>query len=74
MTSGRSLAGFAGSHPPSRRSISCQHEARVQGTEDAFKVLINTKTWLTYNGVTLVEQFAGRTVAIDVAPQGEAAG
>jgi hypothetical protein len=37
--------------------------------EDAFKIVFNYKTSLTYNGVTLIDQFAGRTVEVDVAPQ-----
>ena len=47
--------------------------ATVWEGEDAFRALFNEKTWLTYNGVTLVEQFVGRNIAIDVAPQGGAA-
>ena len=47
--------------------------ATVWEGEDASKVVFNSKTTYTYNDVTLVEQFAGRTVATDVAPQGEAA-
>src|SRR5688572_24057747 len=54
-------------------SVHFEGHATVWEGEDAFKVLFNDKTWLTYNGVTLVDQFAGRTVAIDVAPQGGAA-
>ena len=47
--------------------------ATVWEGEDAFRALFNEKTWLTYNGVTLVEQFVGRNIAIDVAPQSGAA-
>ena len=54
-------------------SVHFEGHATVWEGEDAFKVLFNEKAWLTYNGVTLVDQFAGRTVAIDVAPQGGAA-
>ena len=47
--------------------------ATVWETEDAVKVLFNSKTWLTYNGITLVDQFTGRTVEIAAPPQGGAA-
>jgi hypothetical protein len=54
-------------------SVHFEGHATVWEVEDAFKVLFNDKTSYTYNDVTLVEQFVGRTVAIDVAPQGGAA-
>jgi hypothetical protein len=47
--------------------------ATVWETEDAVKVLFNAKTWWTYNGITLVEQVAGRTVDIAAPPQSGAA-
>jgi hypothetical protein len=53
-------------------SVHLEGYATTWEAEDASKVLMNPKTWLTYNGVTLVDQFAGRTVAIDVAPRGGA--
>ena len=54
-------------------SVHFEGHATVWEAEDASKVLFTTKTWLTYNGVTLVDQFAGRTVDFAVAPQGGAA-
>ena len=42
-------------------------------TEDAFKILFNNKASLTYNDVTLVERYAGRTVEIAAPPQSGAA-
>jgi hypothetical protein len=54
-------------------SVHFEGRATVWEAEDASKVLFSTKSLLTYNGVTLVDQVAGRTVAIDVAPQGGAA-
>ena len=53
-------------------SVHFEGHATVWEGEDAFKVLFNEKAWLTYNGITLVDQFAGRSVAVDVAPQGGA--
>ena len=53
-------------------SVHFEGHATVWETEDAVKVLFNAKTWLTYNGITLVEQFAGRTVEIVVPAQGGA--
>jgi hypothetical protein len=47
--------------------------ATVWETEDAVKVLFNSKTWLTYNGITLVGQFAGRTLDVAAPPQSGAA-
>lgn len=47
--------------------------ATVWETDDAVKLLFNTKTWLTYNGITLVDQFAGRSVEVVVPAQGGAA-
>jgi hypothetical protein len=54
-------------------SVHFEGHATVWEGEDASKVLLSTKTWLTYNGVTLVDQFAGRTVDFQVAPRGGAA-
>src|SRR5688572_3119691 len=54
-------------------SVHFEGHATVWELEDAFKVLFNDKAWLTYNGVTLIDQFVGRTVAIDVPSQGGAA-
>jgi hypothetical protein len=54
-------------------SVHFEGHATVWEGEDAFKVLFNDKTWLTYNDVTLLDQFSGRTVAIDVPPRGGAA-
>jgi hypothetical protein len=54
-------------------SIHVEGLATVWETEDAFKVLFNDKTWFTYNGVTLVYQFTGRTVDIAAPPQSGAA-
>jgi hypothetical protein len=54
-------------------SVHFEGRATVWEAEDASKVLFSTKSLLTYNGVTLVDQVAGRTVSIDVAPQGVAA-
>ena len=51
-------------------SVRFEGHATVWEGEDAVKVLFNDKARLTYNGVTLVDQSAGRTVAIEVAPQG----
>jgi hypothetical protein len=45
-------------------SVHFEGHATVWETEDAFKVVFNDKTWLTYNDVTLVGQFAGRTVEV----------
>ena len=42
-------------------------------TEDAFKILFNNEALLTYNDVTLVERYAGRTVEIAAPPQSGAA-
>ena len=55
--------------------VSVHFEGLATGweTEDAFKVLFNDKTWFTYNGVTLVDQFSGRTVDIAAPPQSGAA-
>ena len=39
-------------------SVHSENHATVWETEDAFKILFNAKAWLTYNGVTLVDQFA----------------
>src|SRR4051794_7984326 len=38
-------------------SVHFEGLATVWETEDAFKVLFNDTTWLTYNGVTLVDHF-----------------
>jgi hypothetical protein len=54
-------------------SVHFEGHATVWEGEDAFKAVFSDKAWLTYNGVTLVDQFAGRSVAIDVVPQGGAA-
>ena len=55
--------------------VSVHFEGLATGweTEDAFKVLFSDKTWLTYNDVTLVDQFAGRTVDIAAPAQSGAA-
>jgi hypothetical protein len=47
--------------------------ATVWETEDGVKVLFNAKTWWTYNGITLVDQGAGRVVDVAVPAQGGAA-
>jgi hypothetical protein len=49
-------------------SVHFEGHATVWETEDAFKVLFNDKTWFTYNDVTLVDQFSGRTVDIAAPP------
>ena len=54
-------------------AVHFEGRATVWEREDAFKIVFNNKTWLTYNGVTLIDQAVGRTVEIDVAPLGEAA-
>jgi hypothetical protein len=54
-------------------AVHFEGHATVWEVEDAFKVLFNEKSLLTYNGVTLVEQFVGRSVGIDVPPLGGAA-
>jgi hypothetical protein len=54
-------------------SVHFEGHATVWEGEDAFKVVFNDKAWLTYNGVTLVDHFAGASAAVDVAPQGGAA-
>jgi hypothetical protein len=54
-------------------TVHVEGHATVWEREDAFKIVFNDKTWLTYNGITLVDQFAGRSVEVDVAPQGGAA-
>jgi hypothetical protein len=54
-------------------SVHFEGHATVWETEDAFKILFNDKAWFTYNDVTLVSQFAGRTVEIAVPPQSGAA-
>ena len=45
-------------------SVHFERRATVWETEDAFKILFNNKAWLTYNDVTLVEHYAGRTVDV----------
>ena len=53
-------------------SVSVHVEFRATVWEDdpgAFKELLIRKEWITHDGVTLVNQFAGRTVAVDV-PEG----
>jgi hypothetical protein len=54
-------------------AVHFEGHATVWEGEEAFKAVFSDKAWLTYNGITLVDQFAGRTVAVDVAPQGGAA-
>jgi hypothetical protein len=54
-------------------SVHFEGRATVWETEDAFKILFSNKTWLTYNDVTLVDQFAGRTVEVAAPPQSGAA-
>jgi hypothetical protein len=54
-------------------AVHFESHATVWEGEDVFKILFNDKRWLTYNDVTLLDQSAGRTVAIDVPPRGEAA-
>jgi hypothetical protein len=54
-------------------AVHFESNATVWEGEDAFKAVFNDKAWLTYNGVTLVDHFAGRSVAVDVAPRGGAA-
>lgn len=54
-------------------AVHSEGRATVWEREDAFKVVFNDTTRLTYNGVTLIQQFTGRTVEIDVAPQPGAA-
>ena len=54
-------------------AVHFEGHATVWETEDAFKVLFNDKTWLTYHGVTLVDQFSGRTVDVAAPPQSGAA-
>ena len=54
-------------------AVHFEDRGTVWEREGAFKVLFNYKAWLTYNGVTLIDHYAGRTVEIDVAPQAGAA-
>ena len=54
-------------------AVHFEGRATVWEGEDAFKIVFDDKTWLTYDGVTLIEHSAGRLVEIDVAPQGGAA-
>ena len=54
-------------------AVHFEGRATVWEREDAFKIAFNDKGRLTYNGVTLTEHYAGRTVEIDVAPQPGAA-
>src|SRR3954451_24895426 len=54
-------------------SVHFEHRATVWDTEDAFKILFNETASYTYNDVTLVEHFAGRSVAVAAPPQGGAA-
>ena len=54
-------------------SVHSENLATVWEAEDAFKILLNAKVWLTYNDVTLVDQFSGRTVDIAAPPQSGAA-
>jgi hypothetical protein len=42
--------------------------ATVWEGEDVFRITFNDKTRLTYNGVTLIDHFAGRTKEFDVPP------
>jgi len=55
--------------------VAVHAEDRATGweREDAFRIVFNSKASLTYNGVTLVDQYAGRTLEVEVAPQGGAA-
>jgi hypothetical protein len=54
-------------------SVHVETRATVWEREGAVKVVLNEKSLFTYEGVTLVGQFAGRTVEVDVPPQAGAA-
>jgi hypothetical protein len=54
-------------------SVHFEGRATVWEGEDAFKVVFNDKAWLTYNGVTLVDHFSGRSADVPAPPQNGAA-